>query len=958
MSYQYYDRGMPHGGQEYDMRPPPGRRPPPPGNFYPPSDRQRGPPPMRPPHPNAGPPPGMRKPVRPPPPRDYAPPQNYAPPPRDYARDYAPSPELESADSLYDGTAYGGADPGASPRGSPRRAPQPPPVPSNSSPRRPPQRPARPDYPEQVLDPPRPAARIAPANQAYHQPPPQPLSYHGTGQWTGDGYRSPQQPLPAPPQQPRCPPPPQPSSIPDYQMPQALQQTIYGQRNQRPPLGPPPSSRKGPASYYPQIAQVHPIVEETDSMRGSIRNASAAFDPAHSSYGSLTAIPIGIPGYYVEDRGSARSLPFEQHGRPSVEHGRPSVDHGRPSMEHMRPSMDQGYDDSHIEPIRETSSDGRYMYDGVESPSPEPAQFIRQASLGKKSKPTLTHVKSSERVRKENAAPNAQRPARPTTTQTSSSGVLEKETYHRRSSVSSISSDEEDNDKAVEAGAMAVPAVPALAVPSKTKNQPTRQWSAESDVLSSGTGLIGPSSSESDSEQAIKKKRSQELLTAVLPQAQLNRSQPRSPLAPPSPTADPIRKSVSPAPTEPDYLSRHSASNRLDKRRPPRLDVDAVRDAEARGSLTSLPDLIRRATKVAGNLDRGRTASRLGMNFFVDGAEGDNRRSRASDNRKSGDISDILASFPPPSGRFGSPPGSRGGVSLSRWSSNLRHSHLPSDSDAGEAARRRKKGRRCCGMPMWLFVLLLILLLLLVAAAVLVPILLLIVLPGDSDDTTGNGAAPGSITAAHAAEAVKSCAAELTCANNGATILSEDGFCQCVCTDGFTGQTCKTKAQQGCTTISVSSTDDATIGTALPAFLENSEKDFGITLDAETLLGLFSSADMRCQDENQLVSFTTANNEQQRQSKRSSSSAASSSSSASSSSNSDPTLEFAGAAVLYIFQDSAEPAMAVTAHQRLQAYFQNGKASAAGEVDLGNGYSADMGNGRLRPANGKAVGDA
>lgn len=47
--------------------------------------------------------------------------------------------------------------------------------------------------------------------------------------------------------------------------------------------------------------------------------------------------------------------------------------------------------------------------------------------------------------------------------------------------------------------------------------------------------------------------------------------------------------------------------------KPPRLDLGAVHDAEARGSLTSLPDLIRRATRLASNLDNGRTASRTGM---------------------------------------------------------------------------------------------------------------------------------------------------------------------------------------------------------------------------------------------------------------------------------------------------------------------------------------------------------
>lgn len=52
-------------------------------------------------------------------------------------------------------------------------------------------------------------------------------------------------------------------------------------------------------------------------------------------------------------------------------------------------------------------------------------------------------------------------------------------------------------------------------------------------------------------------------------------------------------------------------------RRPPRLDIDAVRNAETRGSLTSLPDLIRRATRLAASLDRGRRpASRFDLDDF------------------------------------------------------------------------------------------------------------------------------------------------------------------------------------------------------------------------------------------------------------------------------------------------------------------------------------------------------
>jgi hypothetical protein len=46
--------------------------------------------------------------------------------------------------------------------------------------------------------------------------------------------------------------------------------------------------------------------------------------------------------------------------------------------------------------------------------------------------------------------------------------------------------------------------------------------------------------------------------------------------------------------------------------------MDAVRDAEARGSLTSLPDLIARATKLAAMMDRGkRPGSRMALNDFA-----------------------------------------------------------------------------------------------------------------------------------------------------------------------------------------------------------------------------------------------------------------------------------------------------------------------------------------------------
>lgn len=65
---------------------------------------------------------------------------------------------------------------------------------------------------------------------------------------------------------------------------------------------------------------------------------------------------------------------------------------------------------------------------------------------------------------------------------------------------------------------------------------------------------------------------------------------------------------------------RAMSEKRPGTKRPPKLDIDAVRDAENRGSLTSLSDLIRRATKLATNLDRDKTASRLGMLDMLNGS--------------------------------------------------------------------------------------------------------------------------------------------------------------------------------------------------------------------------------------------------------------------------------------------------------------------------------------------------
>lgn len=130
--------------------------------------------------------------------------------------------------------------------------------------------------------------------------------------------------------------------------------------------------------------------------------------------------------------------------------------------------------------------------------------------------------------------------------------------------------------------------------------------------LASGTGLIDKSSSSSEEEDlnvpAIETTKSEDpapatAYNAVGANAMLGAYAAASSL---QPGGTPPLRTPSPG------FSRLSAI-----RRPPRIDIDAVRNAEVRGSLTSLPDLIRRATRLAAMMDRGRRpASRLALDDF------------------------------------------------------------------------------------------------------------------------------------------------------------------------------------------------------------------------------------------------------------------------------------------------------------------------------------------------------
>ncbi|WEW57542.1 hypothetical protein PRK78_003009 [Emydomyces testavorans] len=280
-----------------------------------------------------------------------------------------------------------------------------------------------------------------------------------------------------------------------------------------------------------------------------------------------------------------------------------------------------------------------------------------------------------------------------------------------------------------------------------------------------------------------------------------------------------------------------SSLSRLDTKRPPPLDIDAVREAEARGSLTSLPDLIRRATRLASNLDRGKTASRLGVLDKSNGSsDSNNRRSR-----NSGSISDILASFPPP-GHIGTP------TAGSRGSAMYNNRVNPSANPPEITVEDTKLPPRCCGMSRCAFIFIIFILFLLISSAVIIPVVL-IALPQERDKKDPNK--PTSSASV--------CQKSSPCLNGGVSI-GREGSCGCVCVNGFRGPKCAVAGDDSCATVNLNKDyRNATVGNALPRLFEQSEANFSIPLNASKILGLFNKEDLSCTSENALVTFNGAN---------------------------------------------------------------------------------------------------
>ncbi|KAM0561161.1 hypothetical protein ACHAPJ_003665 [Fusarium lateritium] len=299
-----------------------------------------------------------------------------------------------------------------------------------------------------------------------------------------------------------------------------------------------------------------------------------------------------------------------------------------------------------------------------------------------------------------------------------------------------------------------------------------------------------------------------------------------------------LAESPAPAPTpSPQPYSRLSAI-----RRPPKLDIEAVRRAEERGSITSLPDLIRRATRLATMMDSGRRpASRFeNLSDFLD----EKGQMRGGDKENSG-LSDMLAAFPPPAQQTDRQ--SRGSwFRTTSWPlAPGRQGEAPSRSGLREMTPsdegRGKPRRRCCGLPVWAFALLLLLLVGIILAAVLVPLEFFVW------KNLGNNDKPQS--------ALAQCQESLKCQNGGTNILSQ-GVCSCICTNGFTGSDCSAGGSDGCTTTDLGGDlSNVTLGKNIPRLIEDAQKNFSIPLSGTAIMAKLNSGELSCIAQNSLVTF-------------------------------------------------------------------------------------------------------
>ncbi|OBR08724.1 hypothetical protein CH63R_07489 [Colletotrichum higginsianum IMI 349063] len=326
-------------------------------------------------------------------------------------------------------------------------------------------------------------------------------------------------------------------------------------------------------------------------------------------------------------------------------------------------------------------------------------------------------------------------------------------------------------------------------------------------------------------------------------------------------------RKVTPSPRPYDRLSAI--------RRPPKLglDMDSVRAMESRGSMTSLPDLIKRATRLAALIDRGRRPGsrfEIGDGTWPDekafGREGDQQVSGMSSAEKhQSGLSDMLAAFPPPAATTPNPPnrgswfrrastaswplapGSRGSTPQPVTRAMAARGSPLAILESNDEQSSTRPRRRCCGLPLWAFIVIVIIVLGIVAAAIVVPLEFLVFRRNRTSTPT-------------AEPALNQCQNQLRCENGGTNVISQ-GVCSCICINGFTGQTCSVAGATGCTTTNLmgnsTSTNfsNVTLGQAVPRLLQQARTNFSVPLDGTDILAKFNTENLSCIAQNSLVTF-------------------------------------------------------------------------------------------------------
>lgn len=278
--------------------------------------------------------------------------------------------------------------------------------------------------------------------------------------------------------------------------------------------------------------------------------------------------------------------------------------------------------------------------------------------------------------------------------------------------------------------------------------------------------------------------------------------------------------------------------------------------------MTSLPDLIRRATRLAASLDRGRRpASRFNdlddfpPELYGDGTKFSNQDFDDGYDKHQSGFSDMLAAFPPPAQAH-----SRQGVTrqsfrdsvlswplppFARSSNNLTPRGRPGElSMSDSTSEKEKKGRRCCGLPLWGFITLMIVLTIIVVAAVIVPVEFFVI-------------RRQNVTSSTMAAADQQCESQVTCQNGGTNVVT-DGLCSCICINGFTGFDCSTPDNIGCASADISgdaNINNVTVGDAIPRLISQAQANFSVALSATAVLSKLNSGNLSCTTQNSLVTF-------------------------------------------------------------------------------------------------------